>query len=274
MSDNKRYYYLKLKESFFDSEEMIILESMQDGHLYSNILLKLYLRSLKNEGRLMFNDRIPYSPSILAQVTRHSVGVVEKALSLFKELGLVEILDNGAIYMSDIQNFIGESSTEADRKRKYRLQIENEKEKGVILQIGQMSGQMSVKSQDKYPPELEIELEKDLDIEKDKKKNSRFTPPTLEEVKVYCSERSNDVDPVKWFNFYEAKGWLIGKNKMKNWKAAVHTWEKSGVKSNNGGIKEPVKPTRVEEPWEVEYREKTRKLSAAGKLDIDEDINF
>jgi len=44
MSDNKRYYYMRLKEDYFDSEEMIILESMQDGYLYSNILLKLYLR--------------------------------------------------------------------------------------------------------------------------------------------------------------------------------------------------------------------------------------
>ena len=52
MSDNKKYYYLKLKDDFFDSDSLIVLESMQDGYLYSNILLKLYLRSLKNKGRL------------------------------------------------------------------------------------------------------------------------------------------------------------------------------------------------------------------------------
>ncbi|HBK5231260.1 TPA: phage replisome organizer N-terminal domain-containing protein, partial [Enterococcus faecium] len=51
MSDNKRYYYLKLKENFFDSDEMVLLESMPDGYIYSNILLKLYLRSLKHEGK-------------------------------------------------------------------------------------------------------------------------------------------------------------------------------------------------------------------------------
>lgn len=56
---------------------------------------------------------------------------------------------------------------------------------------------------------------------------SRFTPPTLEEVKTYCLERNNGVDPVKWFNFYEAKGWMVGKNKMTKWKAAIHTWEKN-----------------------------------------------
>ena len=61
MSDNKKYYYLKLKDNFFDSDQMIVLESMPDGYKYSNILLKLYLRSLKNDGKLMFNDRIPYN---------------------------------------------------------------------------------------------------------------------------------------------------------------------------------------------------------------------
>ena len=80
MSDNKKYYYLKLKDNFFDSDEIIILESMPDGHLYSNILLKLYLRSLKNNGRLMFNERIPFNSTMLAQVTRHSVGNIEKAV--------------------------------------------------------------------------------------------------------------------------------------------------------------------------------------------------
>jgi predicted phage replisome organizer len=111
MADNKKYYYLKLKDNFFDSDSMIVLESMPDGYLYSNILLKLYLRSLKNEGKLMFNDRIPYNSTILAQVVRHNVGVVEKALKIFKELDLIEIMDNGAIYILDIQNFIGHSSS-------------------------------------------------------------------------------------------------------------------------------------------------------------------
>jgi predicted phage replisome organizer len=163
MADNKKYYYLKLKENFYDSEEMILLQNMQDGYLYSDILMKLYLRSLKNNGKLMFKDVIPYTPSALAQVVRHQVGTVEKALKLFQELGLVEILDNGAIYMMDIQNFIGESSTEADRKRVYRDKIKNEK---LLL------GQKSDICPDKSTPEIEIDIdiEKDIDIDIKKKK--------------------------------------------------------------------------------------------------------
>ena len=159
MADNQKYYYMRLKEDFFDSNDAVkILEAMQDGYLYSNILLKLYLKSLKFNGRLMYNDRIPYNAEVLATLTNHKIGVVEKALDIFEKLGLIEVLDNGAIYMLDIQNYIGKSSTEADRKREYRNQIEEEKR----LLIGQMSGQMS----DKTTPEIEREIEKEIDTEK------------------------------------------------------------------------------------------------------------
>lgn len=58
-----------------------------------------------------------------------------------------------------------------------------------------------------------------------------FVPPTVEEVKAYCLERNNKVDPQKFVDFYECKGWMVGKNHMKDWKAAVRTWEKSSSQS-------------------------------------------
>ena len=67
--------------------------------------------------------------------------------------------------------------------------------------------------------------------------SGKFKKPTLEEVAEYCKERNNNVDPVKWFSHYEAKGWMIGKNRMKNWKAAVITWERSNF--NSSASKEP-----------------------------------
>ena len=165
MADNKRYYYMRLKESFFDDDAIKILEAMPDGYLYSNILIKLYLKSLKFNGRLMYNERIPYNASVLATLTNHSVGVIEKALDIFEQLGLIEVLDNGAIYMLDIQNYIGKSTTEADRKRDYRNRIDEEKK----IISGQMSGQNS----DKSTPEIEIEIEKDIEIEKERETEKR-----------------------------------------------------------------------------------------------------
>lgn len=58
-----------------------------------------------------------------------------------------------------------------------------------------------------------------------KRKRKTFTPPTIEDVRAYCKAKHNSVDPVKWWNFYNAKGWMIGKTKMVNWRSAVATWE-------------------------------------------------
>ena len=197
MSDNKKYYYLRIKENFYDSDEMIILESMPDGFLYSNILIKLYLRSLKNNGKLMFNDRIPFNSEMLSKITRHPVAVVEKSVSIFKEMNLIDVLDNGAIFMLDIESFIGKSNTEADRKRNYRRRIEKEKQK---LSLGHLSGQMS----DEYPPEIEIEkdieieIEKDIeiDIEKDLEKNT---------LKIIVDEYQSRIAPIDGIQFETLK---------------------------------------------------------------------
>ena len=180
---------------------MVLLESMPDGYMYSNILLKLYLRSLKNDGKLLVNERIPYNATILANITRMPVAVVEKAIQIFKELELIEVLDNGAIYMLDIQNFIGESSTEADRKRLYRKKIEEEK----LLISGQMSGQIS----DKTPPEIELEKEIDIEIEKDTE---------LKKKKVDTSvSSSNKLQPIidKWNSLNLSKIINIKGNRLK-----------------------------------------------------------
>lgn len=112
MSDNRKYYYLKLKENYFDDDSIVLLESMQDGVLYSNILLKLYLKSLKHGGRLQLDEDIPYTAQMIATITRQQIGTVERALQIFLKLGLVEVLDSGTFYMSNIELLIGQSSTE------------------------------------------------------------------------------------------------------------------------------------------------------------------
>ena len=230
MSDNKKYYYLRLKDNFFDSDELKILESMKDGYLYSNILLKLYLRSLKNDGKLVVNERIPYNAEMLASVTGHQVGTIKQALSMFKELGLIEVLENGTIYMLDIQNFIGKGSTEADRQRLYDRRISEERKQNKLTQSRNLE-EICKKS----PPEIEIELEKDIEIEKEinssastTTKRKRFEKPTLSQITQYCLERNNNVNAEQFYDYYESNGWKVGKNAMKDWKACVRTWERNG----------------------------------------------
>ena len=83
-------------------------------------------------------------------------------------------------------------------------------------------------------------------------KRTRFVPPTLEEVKDYCSERKNNVDAERFFDYYSANGWVQGKNKpIKDWKACVRTWERGN------GFETTAKKTKesISEHWEkVEKR--------------------
>ena len=170
MSDNKTYYYMRLKENFFETDSMMLLEGMPDGIIYSNILLKMYLRSLKCNGKLLLNEYIPYNAQMIATITRQQVGTVEKALTIFEQLGLIDVLDNGTIYMSDIELMVGKTSTEGDRKKRARL--ENKKK-----QLGQMS--------DKCPPEIEIESEIESEIELKENTKRKSTIPYQQIADMY-----------------------------------------------------------------------------------------
>lgn len=170
MSDNRKYYYLKLKENFYNSETMVILESMQDGLLYSNLLLKMYLMSLKSGGILMLNDHLPHTPQTIATFTRHQVGTVERALKVFLEFGLVEILTDGAYYMADIQLLIGQSSTEGERKKKERMRLKRQK----LLPSGGADICPPYSQGDICPPEIR---DKRLDI-RDKENRECVGTPT------------------------------------------------------------------------------------------------
>ena len=179
MADNRKYYYLKLKESYFDDDAIVLLESMPDGILYSNILLKLYLKSLKNGGKLQLDENIPYTAQMIATLTRQQVGTVERALGIFQQLGLVEQLHGGLLYMTDIELMIGQSSTEAERKRAARLANK------ALPPPRTKGGHLS----DIRPPEIEIKKEIDIEIEKERVRNGTSPRPQLWQIQQCFSFR-------------------------------------------------------------------------------------
>ena len=90
--------------------------------------------------------------------------------------------------------------------------------------------------------DTQVRIGKDS-IGKDNKK--RFTPPSVEEVQAYCSERGNNVDAQSFVDFYQSKGWVVGKEKMKDWKAAVRTWERRERKDNAGRTTENNRQNKI-----------------------------
>ena len=81
--------------------------------------------------------------------------------------------------------------------------------------------------------------------QKPKKQPTRFQKPSLEDVAEYCAERQNNVDAERFINHYESNGWKVGKNTMKDWKAAVRTWEKNNTNERNNNNKQSVSNNSV-----------------------------
>ena len=221
----KKYYWLKLKRDFFKRHDIRIIESMPNGKDYILFYLKLLLESVDHEGALRFSETIPYNEDMLSVVTNTNVDVVRSAMKLFVELGMMEILDDCTIYMNEVDRMIGSAvdNDNANRQRRFR---EKQKTPALLERYASVT-----KSNESKSIEIELETEKELEV---KKRAKRFTPPSLSDVQAYCLERNKGVDPERWYNHYTANGWMVGKNKMKDWKAAVRTWESRVERKETG----------------------------------------
>ena len=138
---DKRYYWLKLKEDFFQDEAIEWLEEQENGKEYCLFYLKLCLKSLKDDGKLIRtvgNLLIPYSTEKLAEATRTKADTVMVAMQVLQRIGLVEILDDGAIKMLKLQNMVGSESASraAVKKRAYREKKKLQDSKGDNLSLG------------------------------------------------------------------------------------------------------------------------------------------
>lgn len=121
-NDNKKYFWLKLKNDFFDREEIKLIEAMANGKDYIIFYMKLLLKSIENDGKLYFRNTIPYSPEMLASVTSTNIDTVKVAVDLFLKLGMMEKWDDGTLFMIETQNMIGSESKWAQYKRVQRNQ--------------------------------------------------------------------------------------------------------------------------------------------------------
>jgi predicted phage replisome organizer len=189
--------------------------------LYSNILLKLYLKSLKNGGKLQLDENIPYTAQMIATITRQQVGTVERALQIFMKLGLVEPLQNGALYMSNIELLIGQSSTEGERKRRARRALQEQKALPEAVA-------------DICPPEIEKEKEIDIELEIKRegeiKNGQTARTPFGRYENVFLSEKElaelQTELPGKWEYYIDRlSGYIASTGKSyKNHAATIRRW--------------------------------------------------
>src|SRR5699024_367487 len=163
---NKRFYWLQLKEDFFEEDAIDWLEEQPNGKEYSLFYLKLCLKSLRSNGiliRKVGKMLIPYDHKKLAELTKTNSDTVVVAMKLLTKIGLVDILENGEIYLKQVEEMIGMQSVGAFKKQQQRI-TKNKQKNGANLLGGQ--------GVDKCPPDTEKELEKNKDTDKEQHQTS------------------------------------------------------------------------------------------------------
>lgn len=221
MSENKRFYWLKLQEDFFEDETIRYIEEQENGVKYSNFYLKLCLKSLRTNGkliRLVGEMLIPYDVKSLASLTGVDVDTVRCAMALFEKIGCVKVLDGGELFISQLSELVGSETDKAKMMRRLRAS-----EKVTLLP--------------ECYQEKEIEKDKDTESKSEKKGRKRptpaFVPPTLQEVEEYARSRNSTVDPKRFWDYFNAGGWKDAKGQqVRSWKQKFITWE--GRDNGNG----------------------------------------
>lgn len=161
---NKKYFWLKLNDNFFEEDTIIWLEEQENGKDYVNFYLKLLLKSLRDEGKLVrfVGERVmPYDTKSLAKLTNTNPDTVAVAMKAFIEIGLVERLDTGELYFTQINEMIGSETESARRVRKHRA-LKNERTLQCNTDVIKCNTEI----------EKEIELDKKLDKELELDKNN------------------------------------------------------------------------------------------------------
>ena len=236
--------WIKIVTDVFDDEKILLIESMPDKYAIIVCWFKLLCLAGKqnNHGVFLMNNRIAYTDEMLATIFRMPLNSVRMALDTFQQFNMIEIID-GVI---TIQNWEKHQSLDklerAKEKTRLRVAAHRERQKQLLENDECCNVTVTLCNADRIDKEEDIEREEEkiyVDIPQAERPTNRkksFTPPSIEEVRTYCLDRQNNVDPERFIDYYTANGWHVGKNKMKDWKAAVRTWEKKEV--NRNGVSE------------------------------------
>lgn len=212
----KKYYWLKFPKDFFSSKRIKKLRLLAGGDTFTIIYLKMQLKALESEGVLEYTGlEKTFAEEIALDIDEapENVGIT---INYLLSCGLMEVMDESHMFMPYVKENTASETKWAEKKRTYRRQLED----------------TTRTIEGHCPTEIDIDKDKEIEIDKEKKKIVAFAPPSVAEVSAYVSEKGYHFDPESFVAFYASKGWMVGNNKMKDWKQACVTWEKRGSKDS------------------------------------------
>lgn len=233
--------WIKITTNIFDDEKIKIIDSMPDHDAILVIWIKLLTLAGKcnKSGCLEIADSMPYTDEMLAAVFNRPLQTIRMSLSVFESLGMIE--RHTAIVLVNWEKHQNEAGLAIIREREAeRKRIQRARQKLLIANVPD-----NVQDSPIDVPPLELDKEEDNKEEKpDKPAKQTFSKPTIEEVAAYCQERGNNVDAARFCDYYESTGWMVGKHKMRDWRAAVRTWERNDSTKRSD---QTIKATQIDE---------------------------
>jgi predicted phage replisome organizer len=169
MGENKRYYWLKLQENFFEDDTIDFIEGQENGEKYVLFYLKLCLKALKNEGKLIRyvgEMLLPYDDVGIAKLTRTDIDVVRSALLLFSRIGLIKKMDSGEIYLTQLNEMVGTETQKAKYMRQRRL----EQKSNIVTPL-------LPECYTDIDTDIELKTDTDIDTDTEKKGVKQSLPP-------------------------------------------------------------------------------------------------
>jgi predicted phage replisome organizer len=197
MSTTKKYFWLKLRRDFFKRHDTKIIESMDNGKDYLLFYLKLLVESIDHEGNLRFSDTIPYNEKMLSVITDTNIDIVRSAVKVFTELGMMEQMDDGTLFMAHVKSMIGSESSDAIRMREIR-------DRNKQLLIEHDKGEHCSKPFKNRSPELEKDIDTEIDTEIDKGESPNgflFPEPEKEKQKEVKQPNYDEIEKTYFTNF-------------------------------------------------------------------------
>lgn len=224
MSDNtvneekkteRKKYWLKLDKDFLKSPQMKVIRTMPNGKDYIIFYLSLMLESIETVGHLRFTSLVPYNDEMLSAITDTNIDIVRSAIKLFCELGMMQIFDDGTIFMTEVPKITGKECESAERVRRYRLKQQEEDVK--MLQCN-----VDVTKCNAY-----IEEEKDKEKDKNKKEKEKqeygeFQNVLLTDEEYHKLENINALSQIENLSRYIAS---TGK-RYKSHYATILNWDR------------------------------------------------
>ena len=241
--------WIKITVDMFDNRKIKYLRRMENGD--SLVLIWVMLLTMAgrcNAGGMIFlTENIPYTPSMLADELGYDETVVAAALNAFERLGMISTTADSFLQVDGWEEHQNIDGMERIRESKRMAQAKWRAKKKENVSVD------STVDSTEIDERISVDYaDKDKDRDRDKEyiygsscmgaltgpttTRQRFTPPSADDVRAYAAEKGYTIDPEAFVDYYTANGWKVGKNPMKDWRAAVRTWvrkEKENGRTSN-----------------------------------------